>query len=277
MSGNPDNTPDRRYTHTFAPFSDLRAALVFLTRLPVGGPHRAIGSCAWAFPLAGLFVGGVAVAVFYTSIWLGFGPLLASVLCFIATATLTGALHEDGLADAVDGLFGGRDKARVLEIMRDSRLGAFGGLALVLITGAKVAALAQLFGYGAQDLVALGLVLSHMVARATLPCVMAVLPLADQSGVAASVGRPAPFVAALCLVIAIGAGVLIVGPISLLIITGLVSLSVIALSRLVYNRVGGYNGDTLGLIEQMAELMVLLGLIITAHFYSHAIGGLYVF
>lgn len=277
MSDNLNNASRSRDTSSFAPLSDLRAALVFLTRVPVGGPHRAINRCAWAFPLVGLFVGGVGATVFFAAYWIGLGPLFSAILCLISTAMVTGALHEDGLADSLDGLFGGRDKARVLEIMRDSRLGAYGGLGLVLVTGAKAAALLRLFELGAVELTVIGLVLSHLVARAVLPLVMALMPLADQTGVAASAGRPSLRLAFLGLCIAVVVSLLAVGVTATLIFSATCFLACLLLIRLVYARIGGYNGDALGMIEQVSELAVLAGLSIATVFFPDAIGVVHVF
>ena len=121
---------------------DLLHALMFLTRLPVPAAARGdrpLMHTGWAFPLVGLLVG----AFGGSALWLGAHsgiPLLASALIALAlTAFVTGALHEDGLADLADGFGGGGTKERKIEIMRDSRVGSYGVLALVIVTGIKAA------------------------------------------------------------------------------------------------------------------------------------------
>src|SRR5882762_8687567 len=123
----------------------LRAAMAFLTVLPVaaaeGGPGERLGRAY--FPAIGAVVGLVAAAVF--ALMDSFStPLLAAVAAVASLALLTGALHLDGLADSADGLFGGGDVSRRLEVMRDPRLGSFGTVAVVLVLVGEVAALASM-------------------------------------------------------------------------------------------------------------------------------------
>ncbi len=110
---------------------DLRTATAFMTRLPVGAPEGGdLAAACWAFPVAGLLIGAIAGGLLAAAWTFGAPPLVAALLALAAMAALTGALHEDGLADTADGLGGGSPE-RKLEIMRDSRVGAFGVLALV--------------------------------------------------------------------------------------------------------------------------------------------------
>jgi cobalamin synthase len=115
---------------------DLAAALTFLTRLPlpeaVTEPDRPpdLARATRAMPLAGAAIGLGGGAVYWLSAGLGLTPAIAGLLAVAATILVTGALHEDGLADSADGLFAGAESARRLEIMRDSRIGAYGTLAL---------------------------------------------------------------------------------------------------------------------------------------------------
>src|SRR5690348_459316 len=95
------------------------------------------------FPAIGIAVGAVAAATFYASSMV-FPPVVGAILSTIVTVALTGALHEDGLADAMDGLGGGHTRERALEIMKDPRIGAFGALSLMLMVSLKVATLSAL-------------------------------------------------------------------------------------------------------------------------------------
>ncbi len=255
-------SPSATETGGLAPVSDIRSALTFLTRLPVGGPHRALDRCAWAFPLAGLAVGGLGATGFWVCLWLGLGPWLGGALCLAVTAFLTGALHEDGLADSADGLGGGATKDRKLEIMRDSRMGAYGALALILITVGKLGALERLYAVGGAQAALFGIVAAHVLARGILPAVMAALPLASASGVAASAGRPGAGIAGLAILLATALVAALVGPIAALILCGAAGLKSAAIGTLVRRLIGGYNGDALGLIEQAGEIVTLAVLII---------------
>ena len=105
---------------------------MLLTRLPVGWlatsaePAR-LADAVWAFPVVGAVVGAIGGAVFWVCARLGMPPAVAAVWTLASMLLVTGALHEDGLADTADGLGGGRTRERKLEIMRDSRIGTFGG------------------------------------------------------------------------------------------------------------------------------------------------------
>ena len=113
---------------------------MLLTRLPMGwlttsvGPGR-LADAVWAFPVVGAVVGAIGGAVFWFCTRLGMPPGVAAVWTLVSMLLVTGALHEDGLADFADGLGGGRTRERKLAIMRDSRIGTFGGLALMLSLG----------------------------------------------------------------------------------------------------------------------------------------------
>src|SRR5262249_46611727 len=142
--------PDRRFDDVVDPaawIGDVRVALGFLTRLPVGATGS-LAAAAWAFPVAGLVVGGVAALIFALAAWLSLPPAVAAILAIAAAIALTGALHEDGAVDSADGLAGGGDPEHRLAIMRDSRIGSFGVIALVLVLGLRAAALATLPSVG---------------------------------------------------------------------------------------------------------------------------------
>lgn len=128
--------------------ADLRIAASFVTLLPVGSSKPAadgaIARATWALPVAGLLVGLAGALVYKISSRLGLTPNLAALLALATTALITGALHEDGLADTADGLGGGRTRERKLEIMRDSRIGTYGVCALILSFGLRWSALAAI-------------------------------------------------------------------------------------------------------------------------------------
>lgn len=228
----------------------LLVAVQALTRVPVSVPFEAgaLGRSVRFFPLVGLGVGGVAAGVFALSA-LGLPTFVAACLSLGATLLLTGALHEDGLADCCDAL-GGRTAADRLRIMRDSRIGAFGTLGLLVVTGAKLGCVAAL-----PD-AAWALVAAHGVSRAWIVGVSAALPYARTEGMAAAVAAPAWTDVALAAVFGMGA-VLLLGPraTAALGASGLVAMGVALYAR---RRVGGYTGDVLGGVQQLTELAVLL-------------------
>jgi adenosylcobinamide-GDP ribazoletransferase len=240
-------------------WDEFRLAAGFLTRLPLGAEAtEAIGPLAqasWAFPLVGLVIGLVGGVTYSLAAWPGVPPLPAALLAVAATALATGALHEDGLADVADGFGGGADRAEKLAIMRDSRSGAFGVLALVFSVGLRAAALAAL-GDGGR--VTAALVAAHALSRGFLPLVLRALEPARSDGLGATAGRPEAANAWA----AAGLGALIVlfaldwwPGVAAVVAAGVVA---ILMSNVARRQVGGYTGDILGAIEQGGEITVMV-------------------
>jgi adenosylcobinamide-GDP ribazoletransferase len=233
---------------------DLLAALGLLTRLPLpsGGRHRG-AEAAWAWPLAGAAVGLIGAAVGMAALWAGLVPVLAAVLVIAAQVLATGALHEDGLADTADGLWGGRDRARRLEIMRDSRIGSYGVMALLLVTLARWMALSLLIAmtdWGA-------IVAAAAMSRAPMAAIMAALPNARDDGLSKGMGRPSGGAVLLAFAIAAAIGAVLIGPAALS--GGMAALAICgALALAARARIGGQTGDILGASQQLAELALLL-------------------
>jgi adenosylcobinamide-GDP ribazoletransferase len=240
-------------------WAELRAALGFLTRLPIPDSEKpATGSLAqasWAFPMVGLLVGLLGALAYALAAALGLPALAAALIAVGTTVLATGALHEDGLADTVDGFFGGADRETRLAIMRDARSGAFGVLALVFSVTLRAAALAALADRGR---VAAALVAAHAAARGGLPLVMRALEPARSDGLGAEAGRPesagAWTAAALGALIALFALDLLPGIVALVVAGAVMAL----LAGLARRQIGGYTGDVLGAIEQGGEIVMLL-------------------
>jgi adenosylcobinamide-GDP ribazoletransferase len=237
--------------------SGFAVATGFLTRIPVAHPPGGLrlADAAWAFPLVGAGIGAVATLVFLLAQLCGLGAWPAALLALLGGLVLTGALHEDGLADAVDGLCGGGNREEKLAIMRDSRLGAFGGLALVLSVLLRAAALAQL---GEALHAGLALIAAHAASRALLPTAMRLAAPARAEGLAAAAGRPGA--AAAIAAAAIGAAIALaaLGPAQGALALGLAAIAVVAAAVLARRQIGGYTGDTLGACQQVAEIVILL-------------------
>jgi len=239
------------------PRDALAHAAAFLTRIPVpGGLVRGpLGPAMVAFPMVGAALGLAAGLVYGLASWLGLGPWPAALLALATPILLTGALHEDGLADTADGLGGGRNAERRLEIMRDSRTGAFGVLALILSVALRAGALAAI----APGWAAIGvLVAAGAWSRAVLPAVPRILPPARADGLGAGAGRPDERTTAIAL--GLGGVALLLG---LGFGGGLIALAVSAAAvwaLLVAARrtIGGYTGDIMGAAQQIAEIAVLL-------------------
>jgi len=238
--------------------TDLRAGLAFCTRLPVTAPADArLGDASWTFPVVGVVVGLIGGLVLWLGLSLGLPPFAAATLAVGATALATGCLHEDGLADTADGFGGGRERSRVLEILRDSRIGTYGVIALIVSFLLRIAALASLAAAGGGTAV-LALVAAHAGARSTLPLFMRTVPRAREDGLSAGAGRPGDGVAAGGLALGAAVAVICIGFGATVISAVLVAISLVLLGRLAIRKIGGQTGDILGAAEQTAEILILL-------------------
>jgi adenosylcobinamide-GDP ribazoletransferase len=238
---------------------ELNASILFLTRLrygpaaPVGGAVIAQG--AWAFPIAGIIVAAIGALVYWLAHRIGLPPWPCAALSVAATMLVTGALHEDGLADTVDGFGGGATREQKLDIMRDSRTGAYGVCALVLTIILRVSALASL---ATPALVVPALFAAHGAARAVLAVFMFFLPPARSSGLSAAAGQPPRQSAGAAAVLGLVIVGLCLGP-----WLGLAALLVLAVAAAVLGwlsltQIDGQTGDVLGAVEQTGEIVVLL-------------------
>jgi adenosylcobinamide-GDP ribazoletransferase len=242
--------------------ADTLTALAFFSRLPVKAPAGAfdLRRSAAAWPLAGLVLAILPAALLWLGRLAGLPPLVAASLALALAAALTGAMHEDGLADAADGFGGGRSREAKLAIMRDSRLGTYGALALGLTLLVKAAALAGLAH--CPGLAALALVLVAALSR-----VMALwhwngtLP-ARRDGLAWAAGRPDWLAMAMALLIALVPAVILVACFGLSALVGifLAALGIALFSGLCRRQIGGHTGDTVGAAQQIAETLLLAGL-----------------
>ena len=157
-------------------------ALMLLTRLPAGniaGTAPSLAAARWAFPLAGLPVGLVIAGAYIGLSWLGLPVLLSAILALTAGVLTTGGLHEDGLADSADGFGGGHNRDRKLEIMKDSRIGSYGVLALIMVMSARVVALSSL---GASMITFSGILAFAMASRMLMVGYLSLLPAARSDG-----------------------------------------------------------------------------------------------
>lgn len=244
-------------------FGPLFAGLAFLTILPV--PRRWCGesrdlerSIVW-FPLIGLLIGGL-IAGFDAGVSALLPVLPASVLSVIAMVAISGALHLDGLADTADGFLSSRPRERILEIMRDSRVGPMGVLAIVGILLLKVAAMASL----ASD-ARFGAVLLMPLAGRTAPVLlMSTLGYVRENGLVTAFQRKRTFVAPLLALVSLAvAGFLAAGA------TGLAAAAVAVGVTAIFGlwcraKIGGYTGDTLGAACELAEAVPALVVLMVA-------------
>ena len=245
---------------------DLRVATAFLTRFPVRGVEGVLADACWAFPVAGLLAGICGAAVLSIAIWFAVPLTVAVILALLAIVLATGALHEDGLADTADGFGGGANAERKLEIMRDSRSGAYGVLALVFSVGLRAAALVAIAdpGTAVAGLIAdpgtavAGLIAAAALSRGLLPAMMYALPLASSRGLAAAAGQPEKQQVWIAGGIGALAALILLGPSTGIAAIILAAAAVAGLAAMARKQIGGYNGDTLGAAQQLAEIAILI-------------------
>lgn len=241
---------------------DLTIALVFLTRWPFRLDGRVgigdLASVVHFFPLVGLLVGVLGGLVYLLASLAHLPSLPALVLSLGAMALFTGALHEDGLADTADALGVLPDRERALEVMRDSRIGSFGAIALILVLIGRLAALAGI--PDAFHAVAC-MVSAAAFSRAVMPVVMHLQPSARGRGLAAEAGRPpvGRVLAALALGIAAAVVLLPVGEALTALLAAGVAAALVATA--LGRAFGGCTGDTLGAVQQLSELAFLFALV----------------
>lgn len=237
----------------------LAAAVLLLTRVPLparaAAPAEVLAETVWAFPLIGAAIGALCGLLFALARALGLGAPEAALLALLSGVVLTGAMHEDGLADTLDGFGGGHDREEKLAIMRDSRHGTFAVAAILFSLGLRAAALTEI----ASPLRAfLALVAAHAVARALPPLAALVLSPAREEGLGAAFGEPSFAATLAAAAIAFALALLALGPLSgilALAFAGLLSLGTLWLAQ---RQIGGYTGDVLGALEQVGEIAMLL-------------------
>jgi len=251
---------------------DVMENLRFFSALPTlsrgaetPGAELDLARIAWATPIAGALIGALGALALGLSVLLRLPPFLGAAFAVATLALAAGALHEDGLADVADGFGGGQTRESKLAIMRDSRIGAFGTVALVLSLILRVGALAAL-AHGGFAVAAASLILSGAASRAGALVPLALLAPARAEGAGASAGR-------LETTDLIAAGLAVAGVAFLL---GLAALGVAraffacvlaaaaawGVSALARRQIGGQTGDVAGAAQQAAEIACLSALLI---------------
>lgn len=242
--------------------AELAGAVMLLTRLPAGWISAVpsdFSRSVWAFPIVGAGVGGLGGGAYWVFALIGLPTAVGAVWTLGLLLLLTGALHEDGLADTADGFGGGRTRERRLEIMRDSRIGSFGALALLLALAARGTAIAAL---AAPAHVAAALAAAGALGRGAIVVSVLVLAPARTDGLAAGLRERRPVRAAVGLVLA-GAVAVALMPVATALAAGGAALAVaLGLAWTTQKKIGGYTGDVLGAAAAAAECVVL-GLLAT--------------
>ncbi|GAA0782186.1 adenosylcobinamide-GDP ribazoletransferase [Roseibium denhamense] len=253
--------------------ADTAACIRFFSRIPLASVSRHDDPAALpdftrtarAAPLAGWIIALPAAALGMVLALTALPPLAAATLVAACLAVITGALHEDGLSDVADGFFGAMNKTRRLEIMKDSRIGAFGALALILSVALRIALLAALWErFGPADAAVIFLC-GEALSRALLVWQWQSQPLARPDGLAARFGKPGAAArnTAFALVLltflpvfaAAGLANLIAGVV-------LAAAAAAGAGKIALYKIGGTTGDVLGAIQQISSLAFLAGILV---------------
>ena len=247
--------------------AEQQLAVMLLTRLPAGridDPVPQTSSAVWAFPVAGLIVGTITALVLYGALQLGLPPQIAAGLALGAGVLATGGLHEDGLADVADGFGGGRDREHKLAIMRDSRIGSFGTLALILVLGMRWSALAHLAGLNRIQ-ASCALVAVAVASRAQLAVALAALPAVRSDGLGHDAAKPTVMRVAMASALGVLALLFCLGATAALWVAVAQLLALIVVARLAMRQIGGQTGDVLGAMQQAADLAAWIMLVWLVH------------
>lgn len=252
-----------------SPGDNILSAVQFLSRLPIPDslanhdkPDFENGS--WSFPLAGIVISLPAIAVIVVAYIIGLNAEVIAVLAIATQALVTGALHEDGLADVADGFGGGVTRERKLEIMKDSSVGAFGAVALVITFLMRFALLLSLLDI--SFFVGLtGFIAAQTVSRSVQVWFWQSLPAAREDGLSSTFGTPSKQSARTAILI--GGGSLLlpliagVSIFSTALSIVLIILLLIGFRKLCFAQIGGQSGDAIGAIQVLAEIAFLIGLL----------------
>lgn len=236
--------------------TDIATAFNLLTRLPVPVDHEAASErtaiATWAYPLVGAVLGLIAGVIGSVLYWFGAPASIAAIAALGTLALLTGGMHEDGLADCADGFGGAYDKERRLEIMKDSRIGAFGAIALILFLLGRYGSLETLVSASfIPALIAAG-------AASRLPMVLAMyaMPNVRDKGLSASVGKPPETSLSIAIVFTLLTCFIFIGW-SGIFVFGWAVIAAVAMGLIAMRAIGGQTGDVLGAMQQWAELGAL--------------------
>lgn len=263
------------FSHSLTTLRDATIrATGFLSRLPVPARYFETGDAPGsgsdmrrdvaAFPIAGMMIALVPAAVILVCALLRAPDVLTAAFAVLSLVAATGALHEDGLADVADGFGGGHDRVRRLEIMKDSRIGTYGAIALAGSLLLRVAGLAAILQAHGAPAAVLAVIAVAALSRSAIVWFWAGLPSARPDGVAGKAGTPdedaVSTAAMIGLMVFAVLGLVAVGflrtAIALLLALAMLQL----FSMLCRRMIGGQTGDTLGACQQIVEIMLLTGL-----------------
>ncbi|EPX79880.1 adenosylcobinamide-GDP ribazoletransferase [Litoreibacter arenae] len=239
---------------------DVWVALGLLTRLPLPprdwDETRPAARAAWAYPLAGLIVATLSCLLASVLLWLGLPATVTAAATLMALTLLTGAMHEDGLADTADGLWGGPTPARRLEIMKDSHIGAYGVIALISGFALRWSALSALIAAGWLWTPVL---VAAILSRTAMAYVMDILPNARSSGLSKLTGRPGKQATRIAAGLSVVAAFVAFGFAGFWLVL-VAALTLLTCATIAKRKIGGQTGDILGATQCLTEIALLVAI-----------------
>ncbi|HTO32478.1 MAG TPA: adenosylcobinamide-GDP ribazoletransferase [Pararhizobium sp.] len=249
---------------------DVARSVAFLSRIHMPQRHFVnfdgrLSRAVRAFPIAGLLIVLPAAAIVSIFTAINASPLFTAFVAVAIQALITGALHEDGLSDTADGLGGGKTKESALLIMKDSRIGSYGAVALILSFGLRVSALSAVLPLVTPSGAGLLVLATAALSRTAMVWHWSRLPPARRDGVAASAGQPDASSVTAALVIGVVSAALLLflsgaSLLSAVLAIAAFAATVPAFSEIVDGKIGGHTGDTIGATQQLTEIAVLAAL-----------------
>jgi len=259
-----DFEPQSEASRRFRPFASILVAVKFLTRLPVPFVRTLdpppLAEAMGMFPVAGALIGAISGASLVTCSLAGFPDYFAAAVALGVGAIITGALHEDGLSDMADGFGGGTSREHRLEIMRDSRIGAYGALALMIVVLARASLYVSLLDIPPEGTIVLMASAGAFSRSLVVDLLWATRP-AKPDGLSVTAGRPSRTTTLVALLIGgLGAGAAasyVLAPVVSLaaLIAGGVTLAIVR--ALAMRKIGGQTGDVCGASQVLTETAML--------------------
>ena len=254
---NTDAETGSEATSKTSPLSDFWRALALLSRVPVTGMHdfraELIARSVWSWPLVGLLLAGFAMLPAMLVYQLTANILIFAIIALAGMVLLTGSMHEDGMADCADGFGGGFERSRKLEIMRDSYIGTYGVVALILCFGLRLALLSAAGDGGQAEILFLVMAITS---RAAMPVVMYILPPARNNGLGKGAGTPNRVMIGLAVLIAAALSFVLTGLITTIAVLAGAVLAICLVATVAKWQIGGQTGDVLGATQLVCELFV---------------------
>ena len=244
--------------------ADTRAMIGFSTRLPIRFDQPVMPRALRSLPIAGVVVGIISASAGIAALAVALPPLFAALLAVATAVATTGALHEDGLADVADGFGGGGDRAAKLAIMRDSRIGTYGVVALVLALAARIVLLGHLADSAGALAMGAAIIVAATLSRAAIVHLFTALGPARDDGLGRSAGRPKALERNTAALQAVIIAVLLIVPTLGFSALGfavlLTGVGLMIMVRLAERQIGGQTGDVGGAVQQCCEVAVLTAL-----------------